>query len=127
MFTPIAEYMLLQQEERQKHLDLSSECVEIGGASRDFRALLAHHLQTFIPTGHAAYLCHACNNGQCSNVKHLYWGTPKENHKDAVKAGTASNPYQKAIEKYGQEGFLQMCRENGLKTEKSKRKQLTKS
>ena len=30
-------------------------------------------------------MCHACNNGKCSNPKHLYWGTASENRMDRVK------------------------------------------
>lgn len=80
----IVEYMTRSQTERQAHLDLSQNCDERGGRSYYFRGLLAHHLGTSIPSGMSTQLCHACHNGGCSNVAHLYWGTPTENRLDAL-------------------------------------------
>ena len=90
MFTPIEQYMQKTRDDRRAHLQLSAECIEIGGhASTVFKGLLAHYLKTTIPAKHSAYLCHACNNPKCSNVLHLYWGTPKDNYADMRDAGTA--------------------------------------
>jgi hypothetical protein len=101
--------MNLPLEARQAHLDLSESCVEIGARSKENRALLAMHLNT---TCHrlgkrTGYLCHACHNGECSNVKHLYWGTAKENTKDHL---TNCPDHGKKIaqikkEKYGEDYF----------------------
>lgn len=110
----ITEYMLLPLEERQSHLDLSSPCSEIGGnSSIEFRGLLAYHLGTTIPSGQGRkiQLCHACGNDKCSSVKHLYWGTPKENHIDAVKHGTYSTIVERTARKYGDD----FVRENAKK------------
>jgi hypothetical protein len=82
MFEDIKKYILLDKEARQLHLDLTQECIEIGGSSKEFRALLAHHIKTTIPSGRSIFLCHACHNDKCSNVKHLYWGTHSENNQD---------------------------------------------
>jgi hypothetical protein len=105
-FTPIQEYILLDREERRKHLDLESECMEVGGAgSSEYKGLLAHFLKTTIPTKlRTVYLCHACNNEICSNPKHLYWGTPKDNHIDRVESGNYKSFHQVMLEKYG-EGY----------------------
>ena len=65
--------------ERQEHLDLSETCIERGGNSTNHKGVLAQYLNTNIPYGIYFPLCHACHNGKCSNPKHLYWGTPKEN------------------------------------------------
>lgn len=90
----IVEYMSRSQEDRQKHLDLSQPCDERGGRSYYFRGLLAHHLGTSIPSGIGTQLCHACHNGGCSNVAHLYWGTPSENRQDAAQ-DPKRKPYSK--------------------------------
>lgn len=34
------------------------------------------------------FICHKCNNPCCCNPDHLYQGTPKDNVKDMIKAGT---------------------------------------
>tara|TARA_Y100000114_G_C11592372_1_gene246382 strand:+ start:39 stop:536 length:498 start_codon:yes stop_codon:yes gene_type:complete len=82
----IEDYIKLPQEERQKHLRLNEEdCIEIGGNSTQFKSLLAHTLNTTIPNGRKenVLLCHACNNGKCSNPYHHYWGTARENILDS--------------------------------------------
>lgn len=33
--------------------------------------------------------CHSCGNDWCSNPKHVYWGTAKNNYDDSVRHGTA--------------------------------------
>lgn len=85
MFELITDYIKKPQAERQAHLKLDEECIKIGGYdSREFRGLLAHHLHTTIPTKVKVVLAHACHNGKCSNPRHLYWGTYKENSQDAL-------------------------------------------
>ena len=72
---------------RQSHLDLNEFCIERGGNSTNHKGVLAQYLNTTIPYGVKYLLCHACGNGNCSNPKHLYWGSPKENVEDAIKNG----------------------------------------
>lgn len=112
-------YILKSKGERQSHLDLKTECIEIGGAdSRHYRGLLAHTLKTTIPNGWKIILCHACNNHKCSNVKHLYWGTASENLKDAYECGVQSGEKikQSLIVRYGSEENLKKhFSENGKK------------
>jgi len=81
----IYEYIKRPKTERQEHLDLDDYCVERGGNSTYSKALLAEHTGTTIPKGYMILVCHACNNGKCSNPKHLYWGTPSENRIDRIK------------------------------------------
>ena len=81
----IYEYIKRPKLKRQEHLDLDDYCIERGGGSTLCKGLLAHLLETTIPNGHMILVCHACNNGKCSNPKHLYWGTPSENRMDRVK------------------------------------------
>ena len=100
MFELIETYIQLLKEERQKHLDFSEPCVEIGGDSREFRGLLAHFVQTTIPKGMKILCCHACNNAKCSNPKHLYWGTPSENLQDAIECGAALSITDMLKERY---------------------------
>lgn len=96
-------YMEKSREERRSHLHLEESCDIRGGESKQFKGLLAYHLDTSIPSGHKIYLCHACNNGKCSNVKHLYWGTPTENVQDSKEAGTWSSIYDRTVKKHGVE------------------------
>lgn len=77
---------------RQKHLNLEESCLERGGNSTNHKGVLAQYLNTTIPYGTRYLLCHACNNSKCSNPKHLYWGSPKENVEDAIISGTFYRP-----------------------------------
>jgi hypothetical protein len=47
-------------------------------------------------------LCHACNNAKCSNPRHLYWGTDRENI--VLDNPNHKNVGQRTIEKYGVAG-----------------------
>lgn len=87
MFRLIEEYINRSKKERQIHLRLKQECIEIGTNSIQCRALLAHHLKTTVPKGMKILCCHACNNAGCSNPNHLYWGTASENIYDAIESG----------------------------------------
>lgn len=86
MFENIYDYIKKPLDERKSHLNLTDPCIRIGGKiSTEFRGLLAHTLKTTIPQGiNKVYLCHACNIKDCSNPKHMYWGTPAENNADNV-------------------------------------------
>lgn len=37
---------------------------------------------------HGPQILHSCNNPECWNPKHLYWGTHAQNMKDKIQAGT---------------------------------------
>jgi len=109
MITDIKEYMSLPKEERQKHLDLSTPCVERGGNSTNHRGVLAQYLDTVIPMARSAILAHACNNPKCSNPEHLYWATDRENIvEDGAKFGTHKSPWERKVEKYGLEEARRM-------------------
>lgn len=84
---PIEDYIQKPQAERQSHLKLSELCDERGGMSSYFKGLLAYHVETSIPSGKSVHVCHACHNDACSNVGHLYWGTPSENRIDFIQSG----------------------------------------
>lgn len=98
----INEHIKTSKPDRQQHLDLTLPCIERGGTSPMFKGLLADKLNTTIPSGYFIHLCHACNNGKCSNWQHLYWGTPKENVADLMATEGYQSRVQKTIAKYGQ-------------------------
>lgn len=105
----IEEYILLSKEERQQHLKLDEPCNERGGNSTQHRGIMVEFLDTTFPTGRIL-LCHACGNGKCSNPRHLYWGTDKENIiEDGTKFGTYKSVWQRQVDKYGYE---EACRRN---------------
>ena len=102
----IKEFIKCSKEERRAHLQLEEQCCERGGNSTNHKGVLAQYLDTTIPSGRIL-LCHACNNEKCSNPRHLYWGTDKENI-------TEDNPnwksvWDRQVEKYGYE---EACRRN---------------
>ena len=96
----IYEYITLAKEERQQHLKLDETCIERGAGSYYFKGLLAHLLDTTVPTGHKIHLCHACNNGACGNPNHMYWGTAQENRQDQVE-NNGKSVWGRTVEKYG--------------------------
>lgn len=100
----IEDYILKSKTERQLHLKLDELCIERGGKSTFLKGLLAHILDTTIPSGFKILLCHACHNDKCSNPNHLYWGTPKENRQDAMDCGARLNsPYDYILARRGEE------------------------
>lgn len=107
----VEQYLKIEQTIRQKHLNLNDSCIERGGNSTNHRGVLAQYLDTPI-YGRPADLCHACNNPNCSNPKHLYWGTRKENVKDSIEFGSWSSPYDKMVKKYGEDKAKEICKNN---------------
>lgn len=105
----VKEYILLPKQERQSHIDVSVPCLERGGNSTNHKGVLAQFLETTIPSGRIL-LCHACGNGKCSEPKHLYWGTDRENIvEDGKKFGTWKTPWERQVDKYGYE---EACKRN---------------
>ena len=98
------------REVRTQHLDLTEPCVERGGNSTVHRGVLAQYLNTNLPS--KVDLCHACHNDKCSNPKHLYWGTRKENIQDAKNNGTWTSVWDKLVAKYGYEKACEIHSKN---------------
>lgn len=98
----IEEYIKLSQKSRQEHLKLDEPCLERGGQSMYLKGLLAHILDTTIPSGKKIHVCHACNNSACSNPNHLYWGTASENAIDRDNH-YGKTIWDKMVEKHGLE------------------------
>jgi hypothetical protein len=97
----------------------------VGGGSVKFQGLLAYFLHTTIPNKKNIMLCHACSNCKCSNVKHLYWGTGRENVEDSILAGTHSSIRTRTINKLGIDEankILKVAQSNGGKNNKGKPK-----
>jgi len=106
----IEDHIKLTKAERQQHLKLDEPCVERGGNSTQHRGILVEYLDVTFPKGRIL-LCHACNNADCSNPHHLYWGTDKENIiEDGNKFGAHKSPWEYSVEKYGYE---EACKRNG--------------
>lgn len=103
----VEEYLRKPLNERQSHLELADSCLIRGGSNTQHRGVLAQFLNTNI-FGRPADLCHACSNGECSNPKHLYWGTRKENVQDDMNSGNWKSPFDRMVEKYGYEEACQM-------------------
>ena len=100
MIIAILDYMHLTKGERQTHLDLGLPCDERGGNSTNFKALLSHNLGVEIPENaqtNKIQLGHACNNGKCSNWRHLYYATARENVLDSGSC------YERTIKKHGKD------------------------
>jgi len=105
----IENYITQSKAERQQHIDLNDPCVERGGPQKGglssyCKGLMAHLLDTTIPSGHKIHICHACNNEKCSNPKHLYWGTAQENRLDQKK----DSVWERTVKKYGEEEAKRM-------------------
>jgi hypothetical protein len=106
----VEEWIQQSKDVRTAHLQLDEECIERGGNSTVHRGVLAEYLNTNLPS--KVDLCHACHNDKCSNPKHLYWGTRKENVQDAKNNGTWKSPWDSLVEKYGYE---EACKMNSRK------------
>lgn len=106
----VEEWIQQSRDVRTAHLQLDEECIERGGNSTVHRGVLAEHLNTNLPS--KVDLCHACHNDKCSNPKHLYWGTRKENVQDAKNNGTWKTPWDRLVEKHGYE---EACKMNSRK------------
>jgi len=107
----VNEWIRESKEVRTNHLDLSDACIERGGNSTVHRGILAQYLCTDLPS--KVDLCHACNNDKCSNPKHLYWGTRKENVDDARKNGSWKGPWQSLLDKHGSVKAHEIIKQNG--------------
>jgi hypothetical protein len=105
----ITEFITRSREERRAHLNLEDLCCERGGNSTNHKGVLAQYLDTTIPSGRIL-LCHACHNAKCSNPKHLYWGTDKDNLAIDRKEqpGGWKTPWERVVEKYGYEEACKM-------------------
>jgi hypothetical protein len=112
----IEEYIVRSLEERQAHLNLNEPCFERKGAYQNdsayCRILLSSKFNTTIPLGRKIHACHACNNGRCSNISHIYWGTNSENQIDARRNGKKSI-WERQVEKFGIEGAKKIQAEHG--------------
>lgn len=102
----VEDWIVESKDTRTTHLDMNESCIERGGNSTVHRGVLAQYLGTNFPE--KVDLCHNCGNGKCSNPKHLYWGTRKENIEDAKRHGTWKSGWERMVEKYGYEEACHM-------------------
>ena len=59
--------------------------ISIDGRSRRANRVAYELVNGPIPDG--MFVCHHCDNKSCCNPAHLYAGSPKDNHDDAVECG----------------------------------------
>lgn len=105
----IFDYIKLPKTDRQQHLKLQDPCIERGGMSSYCKGLMAHILETTIPSGKGIHVCHACHNAKCSNPNHMYWGTAQENRLDSKENGTKCI-WDNMVAKHGLEKAREMQR-----------------
>jgi hypothetical protein len=106
----VEEWINESREMRTSHIDMSEDCIERGGNSTVHRGVLAQYLHTNITSN--VDLCHNCGNDKCSNPKHLYWGTRKENVQDSRRHGTWKSAWDAMVEKYGYQEACNINRKN---------------
>ena len=107
------EYLRLPLSERQNHMDLAQECYIRGGTSQHHKGVLAQYLDTPI-FNKPCDLCHGCHNGNCSNPRHLYWGTRSENVQDSIRNGTYRNRWDVIKDKLGEQVAREMFRQKSI-------------
>ena len=100
------------KKERQQHIRLKERCLVRGGNSTQHRGVLVQYLDTDFPEGPGRIiLAHACDNSKCSNPRHLYWATDRENIvEDGKKFGTHTNPWARSVAKHGLEKARELNR-----------------
>ena len=111
----LTEFITRSRDERRSHLKLDESCCERGGTSTQHKGVLAEYLGTNIPSGRIL-LCHACHNAKCSNPRHLYWGTDKDNLAidRSEQPGGHKSPWERMVEKYGYEEACKINSHNKL-------------
>src|SRR5260221_6483531 len=60
------------------------------------KVVKAHRMGWFLTFSHwpVLWLLHKCNNTKCVNPNHLYEGTPRQNTRDSINAGTCKLGYK---------------------------------
>ena len=121
MYITMEEYLAKPREDRRAHLKLENSCIEIGHRyNTELRVLLAHTFKVLFPVNkHTAAVCHACNNTKCSNVEHLYWGSPLDNIQDQKEAGTLTSINERTQKKYGPSVYKEIHKNTSSKGGKS--------
>ena len=103
------QYIEKPKAERQQHINLDTDCTYGGNSYSRIRVRreLAKLLGIDVPKGHNVHCCHACNDSQCGNLLHLYFGTPSENKEDGADAGSKTTCLYLSDETGGKLGAIQ--------------------
>lgn len=104
----INEFMKLPLEQRKSHIDLTSDCINVGSRQTVKNRKLLMELYSIDNTPKGRILvCHACNNPNCINLYHIYFGTDRENIvEDGIKFGSFKNIWERRKEKYTEEELI---------------------
>ncbi len=97
----LSEFLNLPLSQRQSHIDLNSPCLLHPTPGKVLKMSVLrnqhfslHNIENDLPNLTKSHVCHLCGNPHCRSYFHTYLGTPTENSKDKISAGTSGKDDQ---------------------------------